>query len=141
MSFGSEMQELASEIIQEFAEEQGKSKLFSLVGEGYNTDTGQNAPTYVVDEAYMTEGMIKEGSAISKSGAFSGKPFEFFMDHRQVTVAGSDLTILPKVGDIYNPAGTVVGYEVIYVDHDMFKAAYHLYVMKKPVVLPTIPTP
>lgn len=135
MSFGSEMRDLASELTEEFAGELGLSKLYHRESESYNDTTGVNTPTWTEHEVYAPMEKIKLGT-FSSTGF--GSP-EYAKDHRQVTVAGDALSVVPKQGDVFNPAGTTDGHEIVFVDMDMYAAAYILHVQIKPTALPVIP--
>ncbi len=134
MTFGSDMQQLAVELTSEFAGELGLSTLYHFTGETYNTTTGLNVKTWTEHEAYMAIGDIKEGS-------ISGVPFEYYMNHKVITVAGSSLSVVPEQGDIVNLAGTTEGMEVVSIDTDMYGAAFKMYIMLKPVALPVVVIP
>jgi hypothetical protein len=137
MSFGSDMRDLASELCFDFAGEKGKSTLYKLTGESYNTASGKILPTYELHFAYMPEEEIIIGSAVAQSGV----PFEFTSDHRKITVAGKDLTVKPAMGDLIQAPDTLVGHQVVHFDVDMYEAAFVLYVLKAPSELPVVEPP
>lgn len=132
MSFGSEMRDLASELTEEFAGELGLATLHHLTGETYDAETGINSPTWTQHEVNAPVEKIKLGT-FSSTGF--GSP-DYFKDHRQVTIAGSDISIVPATGDIFQPPGSQVGHEVVFVDHDMYEAAFVLHVQRTPKSVP-----
>ena len=139
MGLEQEFKDLAVELTQEFAgDEIGDSTLYHLATEPYNTETGVVAKTWTEHVAPMTFEKIADGSAVSKIGTYVGTPFEYASSHRTVTVAGDNLSIVPAMGDIIQPPGSLVGHEVVFVDGDMYQAAYVLHVMRTPKDLPVV---
>lgn len=134
MGLQTDFQETAQELCEEFGEDVGKSTLYHLTGEAYNTETGANTPTWTTHEAYMPEEKIKTGTFASTG---FGSP-EYYKDHRMITVAGLDLSVAPAIGDLVQPNGALVAHKVVYVDKDMYQAAYVLHVMKSPQEIPEI---
>jgi len=121
MTFGEEMKEAASEIIDEFSRELGPISIVIVSNRDYDTSTGVTSETKTPEEtlAVFTSISVKE------------VPDQSFRDkHMKVLIAGEDIASIPNVGDlILNQSGEYHRIADVYTDQ--YEALYTMYVENK----------
>lgn len=123
MTFGSSMRSLASELTQNFSGELGLSTIKHLVGNAYDSVTGDSTLTYQDEQAYVVFSDIKSAGVADES---------YLKDHMQCVVAGDSLTFTPTTNDlIVSTDGK--SHRVVDVLSDQYGAAHIMYVEKKHV--------
>ncbi len=116
MTFGSEMRELAVELVEEFSEEIGEASLHHITEVDYDTTTGKHTETYNVTKALMTFEDIRSDEV---------EDISFLSAHTKCTIAGDDIPDVPTVNDLITmPSGTT--HRVERVTTDQYSAAYIL---------------
>jgi len=131
MTKGEKFRSKASEIIAKFAVENGKSTYHRVTGRAYSTETGTEVDTPVPQQAYMAFDEI--AIELSRVGNAVVIDPEYLKDHMLALIAGNDLPVTPKEGDLITPAGGTGKHRVVNVGTDMYEALFTCYITRKPV--------
>jgi len=120
-TFGEEMADLAQDLTEEFSAEIGLSTIRRQTGTAYDPDTGVHTPTYSNSTAYMVFEDIQSEEVQNMA---------YMNEHEQCTVAGDDLTFVPKKDDLIVKPDTTP-HRVVHVGTDQFGAAYVMHIERK----------
>jgi len=120
-TFGTEMSDLATELVYDFSEEIGLSQFKYITGTSYNTVSGKHETVYNSEPAYMVFEDIQSSEVQNAS---------YVSEHLQVTIAGNDLSKKPKTGDIIvMPDDTE--HSIEFVTSDQYSASFVLHIERK----------
>ncbi len=126
MSIGADFRKTAQEVVYLFAEENGKTTYRHLVAETYDPISGDTNFDYDDYQYYICFDAIELGIH-TPMAAYSA---DYLKDHRIAILAGDDLSLPVKSGDMVVVDGN--NHKVVDWNTDMYKAAYEIHIRRKP---------
>ena len=115
------MREIAQELVREFSEELGMSKLFHVIGTHYNSTTGVHTSLYSEHEVHAPFTNISAKEESNES---------YRKHHRKCVIAGDDITVAPRIDDLIEDTDGNK-HRVVQSNVDQYKAAHILHFEKK----------